>query len=755
QEIEALGNDVGGVVVTTKIYGPDTNLDGNENNPLIWDDLEGYYRMNLLCGDLDSYKGVSGRLRNITSSQQETAPLPYTSRANQLWTTDDTWTNFSVWDIPNSTGINGDPIDWNIVRTSHNISSGDKDITVLGLVVENNELSIEDPTGPYDETNDGQMLWVTHYLKLNGQLDLVGESQLIQKRYEFYDHDNDGDFLYSTSKVSHQFNGSVFDNTSSGIGERDQQGHSNPFNYNYWSSPFAPNNATVNGEITSNSYSIGSVLRDGTTNVPNPINETITWINSKTAQASDPIQISTRWLYSFWNKRGNTYSEWDRIGNSTSVNIGLGYIMKGSGNGATTQNYVFVGKPNNGTITNDLSGTTNNPKNQILVGNPYPSAIDAAEFIKDNIPGGNAGSTGSIDGTLLFWDHYATNDSHILRDYEGGYALFNLSGGQVAVNPPPTEDGYIINGRDGAIAPERYIPVGQGFFVTGTDASGVVAFNNDQRIFKREASSGGDGSIFFEVNNNLEELEGLDRQSETSDDYESDEDKIQRIRLRFKSPEGAIRPLLIGFTPNNEATDGFDYGYDAINPDYFPSDMSWLIDEGRYVIQGVGAFETSKIYPLGINLAISGNIEIELEAQENFDSEIPVYIYDALLNTYTQFNSETFKLPLDPGDFMDRFFLAFQDEDTLNTSSNTIQSMRLYYLEDTHEIYINWANSYDIKKVVLLNILGQTIRTWQDITPLNQTEIKIPVENVSDGNYIIKVVNSKGKTTNKKVIIKE
>ena len=50
-----------------------------------------------------------------------------------------------------------------------------------------------------DETNNGHGLWVTHYLKLDGVIDLIGESQLVQKRY-----------------TPAQVNGSILDVTSSG-----------------------------------------------------------------------------------------------------------------------------------------------------------------------------------------------------------------------------------------------------------------------------------------------------------------------------------------------------------------------------------------------------------------------------------------------------------------------------------------------------------------------------------------------------------
>ena len=74
-------------------------------------------------------------------------------------------------------------------------------------------------------------------------------------------------------------------------------------------------------------------------------------------------------------------------------------------------------KPNNNIIKRAI--TLNN---DALVGNPYPSALNAYEFIKDNIPlldpdgsasAANSGTTGSIDGSLYFWIHFDSNNTHV------------------------------------------------------------------------------------------------------------------------------------------------------------------------------------------------------------------------------------------------------------------------------------------------------------------------------------------------------
>ena len=286
------------------------------------------------------------------------------------------------------------------------------------------------------------------------------------------------------------------------------------------------------------------------------------------------------------------------------------------------------------------------------------------------------------------------------------------------------------------------MPVAQGFFVTGSPGGGLIKFHNDQRAFVREASS---SSVFFAPNNSVQETEI----------NTSSENLIKRLRLSFKSSEGAERQLLLAFTPNDKADDNYNYGYDAPNYDTFPSDLSWSINNERYVIQGVGQFDNSKKYPFIMEVGKSGEIEISLDDLENFDSAIDVYIYDALLGTYTKFNDTPFKATLSINDYTERFFLAFINEESLSTPKNEIDSIRLYYLNDTKEIYINWVNSYDIKEIKLINILGQTVKTYNDIEPINSHEIRIPVKNISEGNYVIKVTNSHGKTTNKKVVIKQ
>lgn len=156
--------------------------------------------------------------------------------------------------------------------------------------------------------------------------------------------------------------------------------------------------------ITSNNnpYGIATVLWDGTTSATSL---TLQWTSAQDAIGiTKLITQSSRRLFAYENYPvGTTTKEaclqWRDLAESDVLATGLSFTMKGSGAKdpiADVQNYEFVGKPNNGIISTPVT-----LGNQALVGNLYPSIIDADQFIRDNPPG----STRSADGTLYFWEH--------------------------------------------------------------------------------------------------------------------------------------------------------------------------------------------------------------------------------------------------------------------------------------------------------------------------------------------------------------
>ncbi len=683
QEIKDDGNgNVKGVLIPKNISG------------LSWTNLIGYYQMN---GATDISNGylvdkattpINGKLKSIYDSQPETAPLPYTSRVDGAWETDGTWTNFPVWDRPNSIGVDGSTkINWNIVQTVHNIiSNGNK--TVLGLLVTNNTLSA---------INDSK-IEVSSYLKLDGKIDLAGKSQLLQT--------TDSDL----------------DPTSSGYIERDQQGQANIYNYNYWCSPVSLINPTTNNT----DYTIAGILKDGTTSTPQNIN----WIGGYDGAPTSPISLARYWLYTFDNYVNN-YANWNQILETTPIRVGQGFTLKGSGTASGTQNLTFTGKPNNGLITTNTVAADQ----LLLTGNPYPSALDANAFIADN--------SGSIDGTLYFWEHYATNNTHILRDYQGGYATRNLTGGV-----PPTSEGIdFISGLGSPSRgiPNQYIPVGQGFFVIGKlSGGGTITFKNSQRGFYKEDDATNSNIMFkTTVNNKTKNASNTNNDPLTTDTF-------MKIRLGFNSNNNYHRQVLLGFM-NENATNEMDYGYDGYNLDDFPNDMYLLNGENQLVIQGVGFFDVNASFPIGVKTNIEGKVSFTVDALENFDPEQAVYIYDKVADTYHNIRNEKFEVIMPIGENNTRFSLRFTDK-TLKMEQNSINAITIVHIQNANTLAINnKALDITVEKITLFNILGQSIASWK-IENQEQQNIQIPIKNLSSGVYIAKLKTSEGELS-KKIIV--
>ncbi|MEW4925482.1 LamG-like jellyroll fold domain-containing protein [Algibacter sp. 2305UL17-15] len=714
---------------------------------LSWDNLTGYYQMNTGKIEDQSKSSISGFPKNINTIQTQTAPLPYTTKADGNWTdtTESTpWTyGDSVWNYPNAMGIDGvTPIDWNIVVTNHNIEI-DNNITVLGLDINSNELQVNGITNMNTGTGGGHGLYVTHYLKIDGVLDLEGESQLIQTE------------------------NSIYDRSSTGRLERDQQGTQDYYTYNYWSSPVKFTNG-------SNTYNIPQVLHDGTTPIttPSTLPANINFISSYNGATGSPISIADYWIWKYANSTNDDKSKWEHIRSKGSISVGEGFTMKGvadtGGTIAPLQNYVFSGKPNNGDITISLTAG-----NEYLVGNPYPSALDADEFIKDNISnletGGRNTSGNVINGVLYFWDHFAPS-THLLGDYQGGYATYSLMGGAVAI----INDTRInATGTSGTKIPGRYIPVGQGFFVSTIldealnidepDASvdhnnsglepivgGNLVFKNSQRVFKKEETK---VSIFVKSSGTKNKTNG----------------DIQKIKLMLDSPDGYHRQILVG--ANQKCSKKFDLGYDAPLIENNKEDMYWVQNNSNFVIQAVHDFDNDQILPLGLKIDKAGIATIKIDALEHINENTAIIIHDKELNTNNNLRDSDFEILLEPGIYNDRFELIFstplllnddesdesndgknEDEDLDQEDEDDIvqNKLNIYFANDTEHIVIRNPEAKTIKEVELYNILGQSVYNFR--TNSNEKLIEHRVKQIKAGVYIIKL-NTENETISKKVVI--
>ncbi|GAA3609615.1 hypothetical protein GCM10022396_28530 [Flavivirga amylovorans] len=743
QELERF--DISGTDYTSGKIVPHAAT-SNEVVSISWDHLRVYYDFNSFYGS--TIEGLTDdrfflRLKYLNKSKSivgaQSAPLPYISAANGAWDTPGTWSNNADQVIPNSLSLDGTTvIDWNVVETSHDITSGDRDISLLGLIQTAGTITIADPGEAQNETNSGQGLTISHYLELDGVIDLVGESQLVQTE------------------------GSIIDADSGGYIERDQQGTANGFNYNYWSSsvgPIAGNTATRGTGVssTNNNYTISGVLNDGTNS---GIYQDLLYSSSPNGSGTIPPPgtartISNYWLYKFYGPE-NDYNAWEKIDETSSLLSGEGFTMKGTSGAVSLslqQNYVFEGLPNNGDITLELNKISGTDDVERLIGNPYPSAIDATEFILDNLSvadGGNNASGTVINGALYFWDHFGEENSHTLGAYVGGYATRNLTGGAAAIS----NDARINNNLStGTKVPGQYIPVNQGFFVStkidgfdndndpaapiATVDGGDIIFKNSQRVFVTEALSS--TSVFLKA-------------SKTKEASSVNKNTAPTIRLMYDSPSGYHRQIVLG--ANINASDGFDYGYDAFMVDVNEEDMYWNFDNNKFVIQGVDSFDATKEFQLGLIVKEPGLAHIKVDTVENLDSEISLCIKDKLTGEVYNINNTAFEIYLEAGEYKDRFQLVFQENSSnqlLATDDIEAQhELIIYHDSKTSEIKVVNKNKVDVLSVSLYNILGQNIKTLKLNT--NKEYLSMPVI-ANQGAYIVKLSTENG-TINKKVVLK-
>ncbi|WP_431158223.1 LamG-like jellyroll fold domain-containing protein [Winogradskyella poriferorum] len=668
---------------------------------LSWTDLVKYYSLDNFKGQItddlttsiiDENTGAS--LYNIKDIKRQTAPLPFVSQAGD--------TDLESAIDKTADGIYGEDVllyDWSVVKINHNNISYDQSQKFLGLLISENDAS-NNPI-EYHVNNDSE-LNVSWYFKLDGFVDLEGESQLVQGE------------------------GSILDPTSKGTLERDQQGTADKFTYNYWSSPVGVSNSSTNN----NDYQIKSVLMDGS-DPDNPV--PINWLTSGyNGTNTSPIGLADYWIWKFDNHQSSSYSSWQHVRSTGTMSSGEGFTMKGPGTGPidADQNYVFVGKPNNGDITLPI-----NADNNYLLGNPYPSALDAHQFILDNaaILGyeGSPDPDPTISGTIYFWEHWG-GGSHQLSDYQGGYAIYNLAGG-VAAPSYGTNDPNVATGGTPTKIPGRYIPVSQGFFVLG-ESDGTIEFKNSQRAFVKESNS---TSVFMKNGNSAK--------SQEDEDFA---DNRMKFRFGFNAPGTIHRQILL--TIDSIASPEVDRGFDASVYDNLTDDLYWMINENKYTIQGYNEVNDATVLPLGFHTSTTQNYEITIDSLENVPEDLPIYLHDKTTSEYHDLRASSHEFSIDAGEYLNRFDITFSMPQTLSNTDIFKDGFNFYYAMSRKKIVILNPEMIALQGLTVFDINGKEILSYE---AWEGSYNEYPINQISSGVYIAKITTDNG-FVSKKFIVK-
>lgn len=180
--------------------------------------------------------------------------------------------------------------------------------------------------------------------------------------------------------------------------------------------------------------------------------------------------------------------------------VGRGYIVRGPqsfrwvGDGGTKQYWytAFTGEPHSGDYTLPVSGNVytpftgaltpstepcNNEKfTPVLIGNPYPSTLDADTFLT------NATNRANLSGTIAMWTHNtgpssSTTGDAIYNYTANDFVLYNLVGG--VGTGRTNEPNY---SQDNSNRPTGKIATCQGFFTKAIVAGATAAFTESMRV---------------------------------------------------------------------------------------------------------------------------------------------------------------------------------------------------------------------------------------------------------------------------------
>lgn len=618
---------------------------------------------------------------------------------------------------------------------------------------------------------------------------LRGESQLLQG--EGTDQNNKG-----TGEIS------IF-----------QEGTVNNFDYNFWASPVGASRLEgtgVAGAARGNGNSVFTFQNNETDNViftPTSVTgAAVPTVNNglNGTSATGSLSIAHFWLFGF-NSSAAGFADWDQIANTGSLAAGYGFTMKGvSGTdtntaGETTQNndgtgqrYDFRGRPNNGNIT----GITVNADESVLVGNPFPSAMDLSYFLLENsgsgtttVPVGPNNTSATFTrnsittGVAYFWESDPSVNSHFLEDYSGGYGVFSPMGSTATdgMYIPPTFQNYDElgvgignNTGTGNVFARRFSPIGQGFFLDGAAAgsqtSNAIIFSNRHRVFVQEGPSSQ-----FRSSQNNDPVPGIGVQTYYPD--VTNMLKISKVYLAIGINDLYTRQLGIGMM--DWATEEFDVAIDApINGALgvdaaFRTEHTENIASLGSVIAGVPKDEYQWI-PLNIQANETSELRIKVIDLVEFDYD-NIYLLDALTATYYDIYNDEAVLQLEEGIYKDRFYVRFttetappaedEEEQTAEEETNedisidvqdsivdtTFDSFTIIQNNTLGQLEIYNPENVTVKDVSMFDLAGKQIFNEKSLG--NENQFIFSTNNMATGVYIVQFTTKDNLTKGYKVSV--
>ncbi|WNM18873.1 hypothetical protein [Flavobacterium capsici] len=379
---------------------------------------------------------------------------------------------------------------------------------------------------------------------------------------------------------------------------------------------------------------------------------------------------------------------------TTVFDIAKGYLIRMPNNHPsepTVWTGTFSGVPNNGdyyyTFFDGGVGQRFN-----LIGNPYPSPIDALSFID------NADNSNSITGTLYFWRKSNGSSSP-------SYCTWSSLG-------------FVGNGEPEVYDPNGVIQVGQGFLVEGTGVSNVVHFTNEMRTNNH-------ANQFFKVTNTIEK---------------------KRFWLNAIGNNGAFSQTMIGYMTG--ASNGVDARIDAKYINDGSIALASMIEDTPYAIQGRGLpFDSSDIVRLSFSATNSGNYSIVIDHSDDFFANgQPVYLRDLTTGTIHDLSLGAYNFSFTAGTSSDRFEIMYQLPQNLDIPVFNASQVIIYKNLDSG--FVVDAGNTLLKDIKVFDISGRLLYEQKDINK-NETVVN---QNLLNDVLLVQITSIDGVMVTKKMI---
>ncbi len=406
-------------------------------------------------------------------------------------------------------------------------------------------------------------------------------------------------------------------------------------------------------------------------------------VSGQNLQAFSPQTLTNRFYE--YNPAADVYSSINPA--ASTFSDAKGYLIRMPNNFSTTPAQwlgIFSGVPHNGSYHLTVTPETFN-----AVGNPYPSAMLADDFILTN----------GLDEPLYFWRKVNNSEN-------SSYATYTTAGG--------VEN----SGGGSSIIPNGILQIGQGFLVKAPSAN--LVFNNSMRVGNTENQ--------FLRTSGPEAVNNFER---------------HRIWLNMAGPSGMMGQLMVAYMTG--ATSGIDPAIDGKYIHDSPNYFSTILSDEAYIIQGRSLpFTATDVVPLGFGSTQSGLFSISLAHSDGLfeNTGMGIFIKDNQTGNIHNIRMSPFSFESASGEFNSRFELMFQNTLSENPHSFTDEII-VYASQKTLNVH---AGTQDVSTLKIYDISGRLI---YDQDKIHKNEFSTRLYHVADQVILVQVTTSKGTVTKK------